>query len=312
MPSFAYEVKSELVIASNYRSCCRAAQLNAMLKVGAEVNEAGNRIDFTSTNAAISRRVLSLVKKVYKDVKTEVAVIRDKKFRTTHRYVIRIFLNSQTQPLLKAMQSNKFPQESCCCNAYLRGLFLACGSVNRPESYYHLEIFTNSKNTAKFIEKNMRHMGFPVNSFQRKDKFVVYMKEFDSICDFLYIIKAEKAVERFEVARNIKDVRANVNRIINCETANLQKAIDAAQRQIKSIKTIYEMGLELDDDLKEVAEIRMQNPEATMKELAEKIFISLSSFKSKMNKIHLLADPKGENKPMKRKRKRKKKKMDLT
>lgn len=287
MPSFAYEVKSELANISNYKLCCNIAQLNGMLKVGAVLN--GNRIDFISSNAMVARKVLKLVKKSYLDAKTEVAVIRNKKFRSNNTYVVRIFLDSNTHSLFKAMQNNKFPDENCCQKAYLRGLFLACGTVNRPESYYHLEIFTTSEPTAKFIEKNMRKIGFNARTFERKDKFVVYLKEFESICDFLYIINAKSAVERFEVAQNVKEVRANVNRIINCETANMQRAINAAQKQIKDIKIIDAMGEKLDDKLREAADARLQYPELTIPEVAEKIFVSASCFKHRMFQIHLIA-----------------------
>ena len=303
MPSFAYEVKSELVNVLNYSRCCDTAQLNAMLKVGAEIN--GNRIDFTSTNAAVARKVLKLVKLLYKDVKTEVAVIRNKKFRIINRYVVRIFLDTQNAPLFKAMQTNKFPLEEHCQNAYLRGLFLACGSVNRPESAYHLEIFTSSEANAKFIMKNMKKLGFSANYFERQDKFIVYMKSFDMICDFLYLIKADNAVERLEVAQNVKEVRINVNRIINCETANLQRSINAAQKQIKDIRIVKELGLPLNDNLKEVADIRLSNPDASIPELANKIFISPSCFKHRMFKIHLMANPKERyryNQKMKKKK----------
>ena len=305
MPSFAYEVKSELANVVNFNRCCNIAQLNAMLKVGAEIN--GNRIDFSSTNAAVARKVLKIVKKVYPKAKTEVAVIRNKKFRTTNRYVIRIFENLKTAPLFKEMINNKFPTESCCQGAYLRGLFLACGSVNKPESSYHLEIFTTSESIAKFIVKSMKRMDFPARYFQRKDKFVVYMKEFDMICDFLYLIKADNAVERFEVAQNVKEVRININRVINCETANLHRTINAAQKQIKDIRILYALGKPLDDNLKEVAEIRLQNPDASIPELAEKLYISASCFKHRMFKIHLMANPKERykyNNKMKRKKAR--------
>ena len=303
MPSFAYEVKSELANIINYSKCCDIAQLNGMLKVGAEV--AGNRIDFNTTNAAVARKVLKLIKSLYKDAKTEVAVIRNKKFRVTNRYVIRILLDDKTSPLLKAMQNNKFPLEDHCQNAYLRGLFLACGSVNRPESSYHLEIFTTSEATAKFVTKCMKKLDFYAKYFERKEKFVVYLKEFDTICDFLYLIQAENAVERFEIAQNVKEVRINVNRIINCETANLQRSINAAQKQIKDIRIINELGLSLNDRLREVADIRLQNPDANIPELASKIYISVSCFKHRMKEIHLLANPNEKYKPRK-KRDRKK------
>ena len=290
MPSFAYEVKSELANVLNYSRCCDVAQLDAMLKVGAEIKS--NRIDFSSTNAAVARKVLKLVKLLYKDVRTEVAVIRDKKFRIVNRYVIRIFSDTQNIHLFDEMRNNKFPLEEHCQNAYLRGLFLACGSVNRPESEYHLEIFTTSESTAKFIMKSMGKVGFKVKYFERQDKFVIYMKSFDMICDFLYLIKADNAVERLEVAQNVKEVRINVNRVVNCETGNLQRIINAAQKQIKDIRIVNELGISLSEPLREVADIRLNNPDASIPELASKIFISPSSFKHRMFKIHLMANPK--------------------
>ena len=310
MPSFAYEVKSELANIINYSKCCDTAQLNAMLKVGAEI--IGNRIDFNTTNAAVARKVLKLIKIVYKDAKTEVAVIRNKKFRVTNRYVIRILLDDKTAPLLKAIQNNKFPLEDHCQNAYMRGLFLACGSVNRPESSYHLEIFTASEATAKFITKCMKKMDFRAKYFERKEKFVVYLKEFDTICDFLYLIQAENAVERFEVAQNVKEVRINVNRVINCETANLQRSINAAQKQIKDIRIINELGLPLNNRLKEVADIRLQNPDANISELASKIYISVSCFKHRMNEIHIIANPNEKHKILKKRDRKRHKTLEET
>ncbi len=294
MPSFSYDVKSELLNIVNFSKCCNFAQLNGMLKVGAVINEDGNRIDFMSVNAAISRKVLTLIKKTYPRAKTSVAVIRYKKFRASHRYLVRIFVDNYTKPLLTAMQNNKFPKEICCQNTYIRGLFLACGSVNSPESkQYHFEISARSQQIAKFIAKNLRKIDFPVKIYKRNENHIIYLKNHDFICDILYIMNAENAVQRFEVAQNVKEVRANVNRIINCETANLQKAIEAAQRQIKDIKIIYELGLQLDDSLKETAECRLQNPEASMPELAEKLFVSTSLIKQRMIKIHKIADTKG-------------------
>ena len=303
MPSFAYEVKSELANIHNYSKCCDSSQLNAMLKVGAEI--VGNRIDFSTTNAAVARKVLKLIKIVCKDAKTEVAVIRNKKFRVTNHYVIRILSDEKTAPLFKEMQNNKFPVEDHCQNSYMRGLFLACGSVNRPESSYHLEIFTTSESTAKFITKCMKKMDFRAKYFVRKEKFVVYLKEFDMICDFLYMIGARNAVERFEVAQNVKEVRINVNRIINCETANLQRSINAAQKQIKDIRIINELGLPLDERLKEAADIRLQNPDANFAELASKIYTSVSSLKHRMAEIHLIANPNEKKQPSKKKRRKK-------
>lgn len=288
MPSFSYEVKSELANVANYRRCCDAAQLNAMFKVGANLN--GNKIEFNSNNAMVARKVLKLIRRVYTGAQTEVAVIRNKKFRSRNRYIIRIFKSPLTKNLFKAMESNKFPDEACCQNAYLRGLFLTSGSVNRPESrHYHIEIIVPTEEIAKFIVKNLKKLDFPARSFERQNTFVIYFKEFDMICDFLYIIEAKTAVERFEVAQNLKEVRANVCRLVNCETANLQCAINAAQKQLQDIRTIRAAGQNLDAKLNEVAEARLKFPELNMRELAEKIFVSTSCVKQRMRKIHMIA-----------------------
>ena len=105
----------------------------------------------------------------------------------------------------------------------------------------------------------------------------------------MYIIEAKTAVERFEIAQNLKEVRANVCRLVNCETANLQCAINAAQKQLKDIRTIKAAGKNLDAKLTEVAEARLKFPELNMRELAEKIFVSTSCVKQRMRKIHMIA-----------------------
>ena len=207
MPSFASDVKSELVNFVNYRKCCDKTQLNAMLKIRATLSE--NRIDFNSTNAAVTRKVLKLVKAVYSTAKTEVAVIRYKKFHLKNRYIIRIFRDAETQSLFEEMSINKFPDEDCCRNSYLRGLFMSAGTVNRPEKGYHLEINSNTEEVGKFVKKCLSQSGFGVGLFQRKERFVAYLKTFEDICDFLYLIHAHSAVDRFEAAQNLKEVKCN-------------------------------------------------------------------------------------------------------
>lgn len=287
MPSFAYEVKDELARVKNANKCCNFTELTAMLKIGAEIYD--SRIDFINTNAAVARKVLKLIKAIYNDIHTEVAVIRNKKFRTFNRYVVRIFLTSETKSLFNTLNNNSLPRESCCQCAYFRGMFMAGGSINKPESKYHLEIVVHSKSNAKAVLKNLQKMGFPFRLFERQDNFVVYIKEGDTICDLLYMVKADRAAERFEVAQNLKEVRAQVNRIVNCETANLQKSIDAAHRQIKDINLIMEQKIELIDELKLTAEARLKYPDASIPELATKLFMSTSGLKHRFARIHKIA-----------------------
>ena len=291
MPSFTYELKSELVRIKHLSIIDEAAELKALLKVGAQVSD--NKIDFLNTNAAVARRVLSLVKKIYPNVKTAIAVIRTKKLRKTNQYLVRIFQNAQfgliTEEILKN-KNIKSPEKKEIRASYLRGAFLANGSINRPEAQYHLEIKTTTKTIAKIIEKLMKSVGVPAKIYERKGNYVVYTKNFEAICDFLYVIKAYEALEKFEIAQNLKEVKAQVNRIVNCETANLQKAVDAAQRQIQIITTLQEKGIKLSSALKETAKVRLENPSATMPELAEKLFISTSGLKHRMKKIIDLYD----------------------
>ena len=297
MPSFASDVKSELVNFVNYRKCCDKTQLNAMLKIRATLSE--NRIDFNSTNAAVTRKVLKLVKAVYSTAKTEVAVIRYKKFHLKNRYIIRIFRDAETQSLFEEMSINKFPDEDCCRNSYLRGLFMSAGTVNRPEKGYHLEINSNTEEVGKFVKKCLSQSGFGVGLFQRKERFVAYLKTFEDICDFLYLIHA---------ARNLKEVRSQVNRIVNCETANLQRSVNAAQQQIQDIKIICaneKLFKKMDEKMKETAEMRLKFPELNISEIAEKMFLSASGLKYRFKKIHLLANPKDRWKEFAKKRKKK-------
>jgi DNA-binding protein WhiA len=181
-------------------------------------------------------------------------------------------------------------KKNCCRVAYLRGAFLGGGSVNRPEASYHLELVTGNFSFAQMLYQILRRMDFPVGITDRKDSYIVYLKEGDAVIDFLAMLEAEQAVEAFEVARNVKEVREQVNRLVNCETANLQKAVDAAGRQLAEIKILAAAGLEkLPPKLRAAAEARLENPEASLAELAEMLGITKSGMSHRMRKLGELA-----------------------
>ncbi len=306
MPSFATEVKNELSRLTDEKPCCRRAELSALLRMGATVSLAsGHRfgIMFTSENAAVARKTITLLRSMEETLRTEVVAVRAKRLWKRNSYRVRVVPTPEVEMLLVKLglmndgRLTVVPERStlrhaCCRAAYLRGAFLGGGSVNRPESSYHLELVSESYGMADFLYGMMRKLEFPVGITDRKEEYVVYLKEGDAVMDFLGMLQADKAVEQFEVARNLKDVRAQVNRLVNCETANLQKAVDAAVRQLKDIALLKDKGMfeKLPEILKETGEARLDNPEASLAELAEILCVSKSGLNHRMRKLHAMAE----------------------
>ena len=288
MPSYTYDVKNELARIFDDDFGNMNAELSALLKVGAM--KIDGRLEFSNSNAAVARKVITLIKKIYPDSRTEIAAVRRKKLRKTMRYVVRIFLTAEMQNFIEELESQKISRRQNHQIAWLRGAFLAGGSVNRPESHYHLEIVSDFENVAEVVKKYFERLEFRVGLYERTEKFIVYMNEADSIYDFLGMVGAERAVERFDVARNIKEVRIQVNRIMNIETANLNKSIDAAQKQLADIRLIKSEKIKVSKILNQAMKIRLENPECTIPELAEKIFITRQGLLYRFKMIHKIAE----------------------
>ena len=286
MASFANEVKNELARIYEVDTSCEKAELFALLKFGTYMVD--KRMDFVSSNAAIARKVLYLIKKFYPNIHTEISAIRIKNLRKINRYYVKIYNNKSTN-LFQKIKFDKIPGSYKAQTAYLRGAFLAKGTINRPQANYHMEITASSKVLCKTLQNIMQNLELPAKMFERNDELVVYLKNFDSILDFLYLIKAEQAIEKFESARNLKDIKIYVTRIMNCEEANLNRSINAAQKQIADVKKIFKHGIKLSNWLKETAEMRLKNPDLSMPDLAAKLFISTSTIKGRFAKIHQIA-----------------------
>lgn len=162
-------------------------------------------------------------------------------------------------------------KKTCCRSAYLRGVFLAGGSITDPEKAYHLEIIAKSEEQAIQIIKVMASFSITGKLINRMDRYVIYLKESGSISDMLACMGASVAMLDFENIRVVKEMKNNVNRKVNCETANIGKMVDAAVREINDIKLIDETyGLEsLSQKLQETARLRLEHPEMPLKELGE-------------------------------------------
>ena len=304
MPSFATEVKNEVARLVDENSCCKIAELAALLRMGAVMTMGGNRslgINFTTENAAVARRTLTLLK-ASGEVRTEVMVSRARRLKKHNSYCVRVIPSLVVSDLLAKLglmhgdtlnvgSDSAILRKHCCRHAYLRGAFLGGGSVNRPEGSYHLELVTGSEVFAQLLLSLCRKFDLPVGLSERKNDYIVYIKESDAIMDFLAIIGAENALVEFEVARNLKEVRNQVNRLVNCETANLQKTANASVRQMEHIKLIKaKLGFDsLPEPLQEVAVVRLSHPDASLKELAEVLHISKSGINHRLRKLEKIA-----------------------
>lgn len=287
MLSYAQAVKNELAHVFDDDIDCLRAEFVALIKVGAK--KIDGRLEFTGSNAAVVRRVITLAKKFLPNVKPEVAAVRRKKLLKNLLYVVRFISAGEVQNFFDALDMSELLKRTRYKVAYLRGAFLAGGSVNRPESQYFLQIVTRTEAESKFIQRQLEKLEFIAGLCQRKKKFFVWLREGDSVCDFLGMIGASEAVERFELARNLKEVRMQVNRIVNVETAVLNKSINAAQRQLADIKILLDKNVPVNKKLREAMTVRLENPSCTMRELAEKISMSHAGLIYRFQTIHRLA-----------------------
>ena len=289
MASYADDVRNEISRIFDDDNEVLRAELAGLLRLGSV--EVEGRRDFSNINAAACRKVVTLVKKLYPDARTEVAAVRTKKLRRTMRYFVRIFFaGGSIENFLHNLDAKEITSRTRYKVAFLRGAFLASGSVNRPESSYRIEIFSPVESEMQFVQKIFSNLDFVARIYLRKENFVVYMKEADSVCDFLGMIGAEKAVERFEGARNLKEIKLHVNRITNVELARLDSVINTAQRQLADIRLLQSRNVKVREILQEAMDIRLQFPECSTGELAKKIFIGRVALVNRFKKIHQLAE----------------------
>lgn len=155
--------------------------------------------------------------------------------------------------------------------AFIRGLFMGAGSVNNPENKYHLEIIVANEENLWIVKEILENLGIHIKILQTKQKNSLYLKEGEEISRFLALISANKAVMQFEDIRVQREMRGKVNRLVNCESANLNKTINASIEQIAAIRKLKQDGKfnKLDENLKEIANLRLENPDMPLSELGK-------------------------------------------
>jgi hypothetical protein len=284
--SFSSTSKNELSRIRSEGRCCNKAELSGIIRVSGALEFGGKNamnLRIVTENPAVARLVFVLLKKGYK-LHTELIMKENKILNKHHSYEMFIEHANELLTDLDILRldgdayllNDKLPhnliKKSCCRKAYLRGIYLGGGSLSAPEKSYHLELITHNEYFASQLVNFINDtydLGTKMTA--RKKNYIVYIKESEKIVDFLNIIGAHQTLLEYENIRIIKQMRNNVNRVVNCETANLTKTADAAFEHLQAIEAIEEsVGLDyLDDKLREMAELRTENPEATLKELGE-------------------------------------------
>ena len=304
--SFSGITKEELARLSEVKSCCDLAELAALVRMDGTLEIYADQrfvLNVTTESAPVARKIFRLAKNIL-ELQVDVAVRRKMRLRKNNSYLIKIYpltaADLQRLGLLNKQQKIKhgIAQElirhRCDQKAYLRGAFLAGGSINNPEGAYHLEIISSDPQHAAALCQLLNKFQLRAKVSQRKNWYVVYIKESEHIVLFLALIGAHHALLEFENVRVFKDVRNQVNRLVNCETANLNKTVVASVRQIDNINLIAgTIGLTaLPPALRDMAELRMESPDASLKELGEMLTpkVGKSGVNHRLRKIDELAE----------------------
>ncbi len=304
--SFASETKKELTQLESDDNCLKA-EVSALIRMNGTLSFTNRQLslDVQTENAAIARRLYTIVKKLY-PYNVELLVRKKMRLKKNNVYICRVRegareLLADLDILSEDFQLNHSLSTSLLSNrnekrAYLRGAFLAGGSVNNPEtSAYHLEIYSLYKEHGEALADLMNKFNLNAKTIERKKGFVTYLKEAEKISDFMGIVGAVQAMLKFEDVRILRDMRNSVNRIVNCETANLNKTIGAAIRQVENIRFIENtIGLDqLPEKLREIARLRVEYQDVTLKELGEMVStgtVSKSGVNHRLRKIDEIAD----------------------
>ncbi|SHJ94857.1 hypothetical protein SAMN02745248_01389 [Hathewaya proteolytica DSM 3090] len=284
--SFSSKVKSEVCRITDMSKEEARSLLSAIMKVSGSITIGCNRqVSFkvTTENPAIARLTFKILKEHFK-IHTRLLVKRSNSLKKNNVYMVMITEEMGLREFLYGIKilddkedilsfnytvPEEFIDTDLTRKAYIRGAFLGAGSISNPEKTYHLEFVTHNEDYANELSRVINSYDLNSKVIQRKNSYIVYLKEGEQIVDVLNIIGAHSNLLYLENVRIMKEMRNNVNRLVNCETANLSKTVNAAVRQIECIKRIEsELGLQrLPANLREIAELRIKYPDESLKDL---------------------------------------------
>ena len=275
--SFSGQIKEELAQVISSPRHCQLAELAALVQFCGHIEEDGSLL-VQSENPLVIRKCFTLLKKTFKIEAVAKSQMQTQNYRlfVTGEDAFRVLealkiCDTAGHLMMRHLTDPVLIKNSCCKRAYLRGCYMAVGSMSDPYKSYHLELVCGLQAQAEQLLKILQDFSLDAKMIIRKKYHVVYMKEGENIADFLNITEAHKALMEFENTRIYKGMRNMVNRKVNCEAANITKTVNAATRQVEDIRLIREkMGLEgLPEPLRQMAYVRLENPQASLGELGK-------------------------------------------
>jgi len=308
--SFSGDVKEELSKQIANSRHCRIAEIAAIIMFCGEVTESSSgkcSLKVHTENLTVARKYFILIKKTF-HIDAQISVRRNVALKKSKNYIIYVNATNEVHKILKAtkimddagnvnehlLPGHLVSQNTCCKRAFIRGAFLSSGSISDPAKTYHFEIVANTQGRALYIANIMNSFNADAKIVIRKKYYVVYVKEGSRIVDLLNIMEAHIALMNLENVRILKEMRNSINRQVNCETANINITVVAATKQIDDIIYIRDtIGLsELSEGLEDVARLRIEQPEASLKELGALLnpAIGKSGVNHRLRKISEIAD----------------------
>ncbi|MCD8023727.1 MAG: DNA-binding protein WhiA [Lachnospiraceae bacterium] len=308
--SFSWDVRQELSThVAPARHCC-LAELAAIIGMTGEVlsDASGCGIKIRTENLLTARKCFTLLQKTF-NISGDVSVHINKREKNSERvYTVLVKNADVASKILRALkmidsEGNRIKsqtvdallvQQPCCRRAYIRGAFLCSGSISNPEKSYHFEIVCSSWERAEQLQQLIRPFGPDAKIVQRKSHYIVYIKEGAQIVDMLNVMEAHVSLMNLENIRIVREMRNSVNRKVNCEAANINKTVNASVRQVEDIRCLRDyLGFEqLPSGLADIARLRLENPDASLKELGEMLAppIGKSGVNHRLRKLSRLAE----------------------
>ena len=273
--SFSSDVKTELAKHCSKKKHCMIAELAAMIMFEGKISVAPLELTFGSENPTLLGKYAILMKRAF------------------HIDISKPLTEEDCKKIVEAIQS-LYLEKTCCKRAFIRGAFMATGSMSDPNKSYHFEIVCKTVEQAERLQELMQEFETDAKIVERKHHHIVYLKEGSQIVDMLNVMEAYVSLMNLENVRIIKEVRNSINRKVNCETANINKTVNAAVKQIADIEFIRDtVGLDkLSKPLREIALVRLEYPEAPLKELGNYLNppVGKSGINHRLRKIAAFAE----------------------